>query len=84
MGRPKKSVPAHVEPEPEFESQEVPDEEPAAVIEPDDDEPVASSEPDPIPQGAVSQTTRHEPPWMPVTTSRRRPSSTSRRRSEWR
>ncbi len=43
MGRPKKSVPAPVEPE--DESQETPDEEPARTI-----------EPGPIPQGAVSQT----------------------------
>jgi hypothetical protein len=45
MGRPKKSAPAHVEPE--DESQEAPEEEPASTIEP---------EPGTIPQGAVSQT----------------------------
>ena len=55
LGRPKKSAPAHVEPE--FESQELPDEEPAAVIEPDPgDEPQDAGEPGPIPRGAVSQT----------------------------
>ncbi len=43
MGRPKKSAPAHVEPE--DASQEIPDEEPARTL-----------EPEPIPKGAVSQT----------------------------
>jgi hypothetical protein len=42
MGRPKKSIPQHVEPD--FERQEVPDEELARTL-----------EPDPLPKGAVSQ-----------------------------
>jgi hypothetical protein len=36
VGRPKKSAPVHVEPE--FESQDIPDEEPAAIIEPEESE----------------------------------------------
>src|SRR4051812_27855810 len=42
VGRPKKSVPAHVEPE--DESQEAPEEEPARTL-----------EPGPLPRGAVSE-----------------------------
>ncbi len=43
MGRPKKSAPAHIEPE--FDSQDVPDEEAARTL-----------EPNPLPNGVVSQT----------------------------
>ena len=49
MGRPKKSAPKHVEPE--EESQEIPEEEPAAVIEPEEEDETGA-----LPAGAVSQT----------------------------